>query len=83
MKIIFSEPGSVAMGIMVVGVSNANKLTASAKKMDKRTGGALLRSIKSSSFTGKAGQSLTILSPAGTQLDRLLIVGFIHLTLII
>ena len=76
MKIIFSEPGSVAMGIMVVGVSNANKLTASAKKMDKRTGGALLRSIKSSSFTGKAGQSLTILSPAGTQLDRLLIVGF-------
>jgi leucyl aminopeptidase len=75
MKFVFSGPGTIATGALVIGVLDSNKLTPSAKKLDKKTGGALVRAIKSSSFSGKVNQSLTLLSPAGTKLDRILAVG--------
>ena len=75
MKILFSGPGSAATGALVVGVSDGNTLSSSAKDMDKKTGGALRRAIKSGAFKGKAGQSLSLLSPAGTRLDRIVVVG--------
>jgi leucyl aminopeptidase len=75
MKIVFSGPGSAATGALVVGVSEGNTLSPSAKDVDKKTGGALKRAIKSGSFKGKAGQSLSLLSPGGTRLDRILAVG--------
>jgi leucyl aminopeptidase len=75
MKIVFSGPGSTSTGALVVGVLDSNKLTPSAKNFDKQSGGALVRAIKSSSFSGKAGQSLTLLSPASTKLDRVLAFG--------
>ena len=75
MKIDFSGPGSAATGALVVGISDGNLLTPSAKDMDKKTGGALRCAIKSGAFKGKAGQSLSLLSPAGTRLDRIVLVG--------
>jgi leucyl aminopeptidase len=75
MKFVFSGPNTIATGALVVGVLDSNKLTPSAKKIDKKTSGALVRAIKSSSFSGKACQTLTLLSPAGTKLDRILLVG--------
>ena len=58
MKIAFSGPGSAVMGALVVGVLEGGKLTPSAGALDKKTGGALRRAIKSGAFKGKAGQSL-------------------------
>ena len=52
MKIVFSGPGSTSTGALVVGVLDSNKLTPSAKNFDKQSGGALVRAIKSSSFSG-------------------------------
>ncbi|MBL4691693.1 MAG: leucyl aminopeptidase [Rhodospirillales bacterium] len=75
MKIAFSGPGSAVMGALVVGVLEGGKLTPSAGALDKKTGGALRRAIKSGAFKGKAGQSLSLLSPGGTKLDRVLAVG--------
>ena len=75
MKIAFSGPGSAVMGALVVGVLEGGKLTPSACALDKKTEGALKRAIKSGAFKGKAGQSLSLLSPGGTKLDRVLAVG--------
>jgi leucyl aminopeptidase len=75
MKIVFSGPGSAATGALVVGVSDGITLSSSAKEADKKTGGALKRAIKSGAFKGTAGQNLSLLSPAGTRLDRILVVG--------
>ncbi len=75
MKIVFSGPGSAATGALVVGVLDGLKLTPSAKAVDKKTSRAISRAIKVSNFKGKAGQSLAVLAPAGTRLDRVLVVG--------
>ncbi|MDA1088913.1 MAG: leucyl aminopeptidase [Proteobacteria bacterium] len=75
MKIVFSGPGSAATGALVVGVLEDNTLTLSAKALDKKINGGLRRAFKTSRFKGKVGQSLTVVTPAGTRLDRLLIVG--------
>jgi len=68
-------PGSAATGALVVGVLDGLKLTPSAKAVDKKTSRAITRAIKASNFKGKAGQSLSVLAPAGTRLDRVLVVG--------
>ena len=75
MKIIFSGPGSAATGALVVGVLDGNTLTPSAKALNKKINRGLSRAIKASRFQGKTGQSLAVVTPAGTRLDRLLIVG--------
>jgi leucyl aminopeptidase len=75
MKIVFSGPGSAATGALVVGVLDGLKLTPSAKAVDKKTSRAITRAIKASNFKGKTGQSLSVLAPAGTRLDRVLVVG--------
>ena len=75
MKIVFSGPGSVSSGALAVFATEGAKLTPSAVALDKKTGGALTRAIKASRFIGKAQQSLTIMAPSGTRLDRIIIVG--------
>ena len=75
MKIAFSDPGLAAAGAVAVGVLDGSKLTPSAKALDKRTRGGIARALKASKFTGKTGQTLAIVSPQGTKLDRLLLVG--------
>jgi len=75
MKIAFSDPGMTAAGALVVGVLEGNKLTASAKAVDRKTRGAVKRALKASRFKGQAGRTLTLVAPAGTRLERLLLVG--------
>ena len=71
MKIVFSGPGSAATGALVVGVLEGNALTPSAKALDKKFNRGLTRAIKASRFKGKTGQSLAVVTPAGTRLDGL------------
>ncbi len=79
MKIAFAKPGLPATGIAVVSASVSagagSKLSASAVKLDKKSGGALSRAIRASNFEGKKGQSLNVMAPGGTKLDEVMIVG--------
>jgi leucyl aminopeptidase len=75
MKISFVKPGLPATGTVVVGVLAKGMLTKSAQALDQKTGGAVKRAIKASRFEGNKGQSLSLIAPAGTRLDRILLVG--------
>jgi len=75
MKISFSNPAAITSGVVVVGVNEGNKLSSSAASIDKASGGSLVRAIKASTFKGKKGQQLSIMTPAGTKFDRVLLLG--------
>jgi leucyl aminopeptidase len=75
MKITFAKSLFPETGVVVVGVLQDRKLSPSAKILDKKMKGGLLRAIKASRFKGRKDQSLTMLSPAETRLDRVYVVG--------
>ena len=75
MKIAFSRPALPETGVLVVTALENAKLTDSAQQLDGRMKGGLSRAIKASRFTGKKEQSLTLLVPTGTRLDRVLVLG--------
>ncbi len=75
MKISFAEPALPAKGAVVVLVEEGKKLSPAAKDLDKQTKGAVKRAIAASKFVGKKGQSLEIMVPAGSSLDRVLLAG--------
>jgi leucyl aminopeptidase len=75
MKITFSAPGLPDDGILVVGVLDDRSLTPSASALNERTDGHMLRAIEASRFQGKKDQTLSILAPAGTNLDRIVVIG--------
>ena len=58
-----------------MAVLDGRKLSASATALDKLTRGAITKAIKASSFKGAKNHSLTIMTPAGTRLERILCVG--------
>src|SRR5882757_3566465 len=67
--------GNVTAGAWVVGALEGHQLLPGALAADKASGGALSRALKVSRFTGKAGQMLEVLAPAGLKASRLLLVG--------
>lgn len=75
MKISFANPTTPDAGIYCVGVSSGNKLTASARALDKKLKGAIARAVKVGRFDGKKGQSVVIPAPAGSKLDSVLVFG--------
>ena len=75
MKISFAEPALPDTGAVVVLVADGKKLSPAAKELDKKTNGAVARAIKASRFDGKKGQTLEIVAPAGTALDRAILAG--------
>ena len=70
MKITFAKPGLPATGVVVVSAGAGGKLSASAVKLDKKSGGALRRAIRASNFEGNRAQSLSVMAPAGSKLDE-------------
>ena len=75
MKINFAKPGLPGTGVVVVSALSGGKLSAGAEKLDKKAGGALKRAIRASRFKGDKGESLQVMAPAGTKLDRVMLVG--------
>ncbi|MEE2745607.1 MAG: leucyl aminopeptidase, partial [Pseudomonadota bacterium] len=75
MKISFAKPGSPSTGIVVVSVSAGRKLSPSADKLNKKYNNVVSRAIKASRFKGEKGQTLNIISPEGSRLDRIMLVG--------
>ena len=75
MKPTFANPVLPKTGTVVVPILDGRKLLASAKNLDKQMKGGLMRAIKASQFKGSKGHSLHLLAPAGTKLDRVMVVG--------
>ncbi len=79
MNITFAKIAVPAHGAVVFGIAEGSKsgvkLSPAAAKFDKQAKGALTRAIKAAEFTGKREKVLTIVAPAGTRLDRVLLVG--------
>ena len=75
MKISFSNPKAVTTGVVVVGVTEGNNLSLSAAGIDNASDGFITRAMKASKFKGKKGESLNVMTPGGTKLDRVLLIG--------
>jgi leucyl aminopeptidase len=75
MKIAFAEPSLPKTGAVVVGVFEGRKLSRSAERREKETGGALTRAMKASRFEGKKDQLLALLAPANLSASRIVLAG--------
>ncbi|HEC91042.1 MAG TPA: hypothetical protein ENI55_05185, partial [Alphaproteobacteria bacterium] len=75
MKISFAERSIPTTGAVVVGVLSGRKLTPGAQALDRKTKGAVMRAVKAGRFKGDRGQSLTLMVPAATRLQRIYLVG--------
>jgi leucyl aminopeptidase len=75
MKFSFSEPGLPKNGTVIVCVGDGSRLYATAKQLDKTTGGAISRAIKESRFTGKNSQFLDMMAPSGVAYGRIILAG--------
>ncbi len=75
MEITFAKPTLPQSGVLVVGVLQNRKLTAGAATLDEKLGGSLVRAISTGRFQGKTDQSVSLIAPAGTKYERILVVG--------
>tara|TARA_Y100000310_G_scaffold286082_1_gene309982 strand:+ start:17673 stop:19166 length:1494 start_codon:yes stop_codon:yes gene_type:complete len=60
---------------IVAGVYDKRKMSATAKLLDKASGGYIQALLKKGDLAGKAGQSLLLHEVAGVNADRILLVG--------
>ena len=71
MQISFAAPrAQIPTGSWVVGATEGAELQPAAVRADKASNGALSRGLEVSRFTGKSGQFLEVLAPAGPSEDR-------------
>jgi leucyl aminopeptidase len=75
MKIAFAEPSLPKSGAVVVGAFEGRKLSRSAERLDKETGGAISRALKASRFQGKKDELLALLAPANLDASRIVLAG--------
>ncbi|HEX3431224.1 MAG TPA: leucyl aminopeptidase [Rhizomicrobium sp.] len=75
MQIAFQTPSLDGPGAVAVGVGEGNVLGAYADRADKVAGGAIRRALSVSRFSGKSGQILELVMPAGLKASRLLLAG--------
>jgi leucyl aminopeptidase len=75
MKVTFAEPKLPTRGVLFVGVTAGEKLSATAKLLDQKAKGALARAVKAGRFSGKLGQTHPVLGPAGLENLKIVLVG--------
>ena len=75
MKIEFAEYAVPKGGVVVAGVMDDKVLTPGAAELDRRTGGAVARALKSARFQGRSGDRLDLVSPGDGGYDRIVLVG--------
>jgi leucyl aminopeptidase len=73
-EISFAKPSLPKSGALAVFVPEGGLDTALAD-IDAATGGSASKAASAANFTGRKGQSCTILAPSGTELSRLVLVG--------
>jgi leucyl aminopeptidase len=75
MKISFTAATLPINGTAILPVAAGGKLGELGQKLNKKTGGALDRAMQAADFTGKSESSLTLLAPAKTRLERVILLG--------
>ena len=75
MNISFAKPTLPRSAALCLLMPEGGRPTDTALRIDKKMKGALGRAMKSNKFTGKSGQRLEILAPAGTRLARIVLIG--------
>jgi leucyl aminopeptidase len=75
MKIDYVAKLPAKADALVLFASDDRKLHGQAGEIDRDCGGALSRALAAPRFTGKRGQLLDVLSPAGGKYRRILLVG--------
>ena len=78
MQISLCAPSDVTAkegGAWVVGAAEGSALLPAAISLDKLSGGAISRALKVSRFSGKSGQMLEVVAPAGMATSRLILAG--------
>lgn len=75
MNITFAKKTIPTSGTVAITVYDKMELGELGKQLDKKTKGALKRAAKAAKYGGTAGQLLNIIAPAGTRLDRVILVG--------
>jgi leucyl aminopeptidase len=75
MKIAFAEPSLPKTGAVIVGVHEGRRLSPSAERLERETGGALSRAMNASRFQGKKDEVLALLAPANVAASRILLAG--------
>jgi len=75
LSISFATEKLPTKGSLIIAVTEGGKLAPLAKKLDKTTGGAISRAIQIKKFKGAAGSSFSLLAPAKTALDRIVVIG--------
>ena len=73
-KITFSKPAMPETGVVVVFCDDALKLAGMSGEVVAQAGG-LGRPAAAAQFKGKAKSALDIVAPAGSEIDRLIVVG--------
>src|SRR6266487_2159396 len=76
MKISFAELALPRSGAVVVGVWEERVLTASARRLDEATGGAVSRAVAAEPrFHGKKNELIPIIGPPNLPLTRIVVAG--------
>ncbi len=75
LKINFAPDTIPGQNALILTVAAKGTLGDQGVKLDKKTGGAISRAIKSSGFDGAKEKTLTLLCPAKTNLTRVVLVG--------
>ncbi|MBP2227353.1 leucyl aminopeptidase [Azospirillum agricola] len=75
MKFSFAKPALPSSGILAVTVAADRSLGVLGQELDQKTGGALGRAMAAARYSGKKDETLTLLAPAGVELERILLVG--------
>jgi len=70
-----NAPESTTTPVAVVGVYENGVLTSAAARIDTAGGGAIKRLVEAGDITGKVGNLVTLLHPAGVAAARVLVVG--------
>jgi leucyl aminopeptidase len=71
----FVKPTLPESGTVAVVAADGAELGPLATALDEATGGALSRAMQASAFKGKAMATLDLLTPGGSRLDRIVVVG--------
>jgi len=75
LEIQFASLSTAPTGTLVLLAGLELALASTARGLDERTKGALLRAARAADFSGKAKTSIEMLAPAGIDAPRLLLIG--------
>jgi leucyl aminopeptidase len=75
MQITFSEKKLPKAGVLVIAVTDSLKFGPVGKDIDKKTGSALTKAIKTREFKGKKGEVLALIAPAGVDYEQIILLG--------